>query len=161
VENIDNIIEIKRGLHKVCGRKLVNAIADLEKCEAFFKDLFVVYGLIYNTETLIQKRVFVAAVTKYFILDRLPEEYLLLNEGKYEYTTKAITKPLEQAVDTYFAIRSTSDSSEDFKKKYAENFNEEVKDFSKEISENRDDSLSDFAKTIKKIYYSKDENTDC
>ena len=50
---------------------------------------------------------------------------------------------------------------EDFKKKYAENFSEEVKDFSKEISENRDDSLSDFAKTIKKIYHSKDENTDC
>jgi len=161
MENIDNIIEIKRGLHKVCGRKLVNAIADLEKCEEFFKDLFVVYGLIYNTETLIQKRAFVAAITKYFILDRLPEEYLSFDEGKYEYITKAIIKPLEQVVNTYFEIRNTSDSSEDFKRKYAENFNEEVKDFSKEISENRDDSLSDFAKTIKKIYNSKDENTDC
>ncbi len=157
MENIDNIIEIKRGLHKICGRKLVNAIADLEKSEAFFKDLFVVYGLIYNTETLIQKRVFVAAVTKYFILDRLPKEYLSFGDGKYEYATKAITKPLEQVVDTYFEIRSTSDSSEDFKKKYAENFNEEVKDFSKEISENRDDSLSDFAKIVKKVYYSEND----
>ena len=70
-------------------------------------------------------------------------------------------KPLEQVIDTYFAIRSTSDSSEDFKKKYAENFSEEVKDFSKELSENRDDSLSDFAKTIKKIYHSKPKNNDC
>jgi len=161
MENIDNIIEIKRGLHKVCGRKLVNAIADLEKCEEIFKDIFVVYGLIYNAETLMQKRTFVAATAKYFIVDRLPEEYLFLDEGKYELVTKAIIKPLEQVIDTYFEIRSSSESSEDFKKKYAEHYNEEVKDFSKEISENRDDSLSDFAKTIKKIYHSKDENTDC
>lgn len=161
MENIENIIEIKRGLHKVCGRKLVNAIADLEKCEVFFKDLFIVYGLIYNTETLIQKRVFVAAIAKYFILDRLPEEYLSFDEGKYECAKKDIAKPLEQVIATYFEIRNISNSSEDFKKKYAEKFNEDVKDFSKEIAENRDESLSDFAKAIKKIYHSKDKNTDC
>ena len=46
----------------------------------------------------------------------------------------------------------------EFKKKFSEQFNEEIRDFSKEISENRDDSLSDFAKTIKNVYYSNDEN---
>ena len=162
MENIDNIIEIKRGLHKVCGRDLVDAIAELDKCEEFFRSIFLTYGLTYNTETIRQKMIFVAATAKYFILDRLPEGSLSVNEGKYESNlTKSLKELLANTVETFYTIHNTSDSNEDFKKKYAEHFNEEVRDFSKEISENRDDSLSDFAKTIKKIYHSKDKNTDC
>ncbi len=71
------------------------------------------------------------------------------------------TKLLEDTINIFYTIRNAYNSDEDFKKKYAEYFNEEVKDFSKEISENRDDSLSDFAKTIRKIYNSKDKNGDC
>lgn len=55
MENIDNIIEIKRGLHKVCGRDLVDAIAELDKCEEFFRSIFLTYGLTYNTETIRQR----------------------------------------------------------------------------------------------------------
>ena len=37
--NIDDIIEIKRGLHKICVQKIVNIIADLDRCEEFYRDL--------------------------------------------------------------------------------------------------------------------------
>lgn len=162
MQNIHDIIEIKRGLHKICGREVVDTIAKLDKCEDFYKDLFVTYGLIYNTETLSQKESFIAAITKYFLFDRLPEDCLYLSEDKYETNDKKeLKKLLENTIDVFYTIYNTSDSNEDFKKKYAEHFNEEVKDFSKEISENRDDSLSDFAKTIRKIYHSKDKNNDC
>lgn len=158
--NTNNIIEIKRGLHRICSRDLVNAISELDKCEDFYRDVFLTYGLIYNTETIRQKRTFVAATAKYFILDKLPENCLSFNdEDKYEPNSKkGLKKLLSCAIDIYYMIHDSSVSNEDFKKKYAEHFNEEVKDFSKEISENRDDSLSDFAKAIEKLYYSEDEN---
>lgn len=162
MQNIHDIIEIKRGLHKICSRDLVNIIAELDKCEEFYRDVFQIYGVVYNTETLSQKENFIDAVTKYFLLDRLSEACLYLSENKYEVNNKKeLKKLLENTIDVFYTIYNTSDSNEDFKKKYAEHFNEEVKDFSKEISENRDDSLSDFAKTIRKIYHSKDKNNDC
>lgn len=162
MQNIDNIIEIKRGLHKSCSRDVVNTIAKLEKCEDFYRDVFLIYGLTYNTETLSQKESFIEAVTKYFIFDRLPEDYLYLNDGKYETNNKKeLKKILENALEVFFKLHNSCESNEDFKKEYAKYFCEEVKDFSKEISENRDDSLSDFAKIIQKVYYSKDKNPDC
>lgn len=163
MQNIENLIEIKRGLHKICSRDLVSAIADSDKCEEFYRDIFLSYGLAYNTETIRQKRVFVASTTRYFILDRLPKDCLLLNEDKYELNySKDFKSLLEAAIKIFYTIRNSCDTNEDFKKKYAEHFNEEVRDFSREISENRDDSLSDFAKTIQKIYKSsKNKNTNC
>ena len=162
MENIDNIIEIKRGLHKICGRDLVNVITETEKCEDFYRNIFTIYDLIYNTETIMQKREFIAASTKYFILDRFSEDILCVKDGKYETgNKKELKKLLQDTINIFYTIRNNSSSDEDFKKKYAEHFNEEVKDFSKEISESRDDSLSDFAKTIRKIYNSKDKNGDC
>lgn len=156
--NTNNIIEIKRGLHRICSRDLVNVISELDKCEEFYRDVFLTYGLIYNTETIRQKRAFVAATARYFILDRLPENCLSFNDDKYEPNSKkGLKKLLSSTIDIYYTIHDSSTSNEDFKKKYAEHFNEEVKDFSKEISENRDDSLSDFAKAIEKLYYSEDE----
>ncbi len=153
MQNIGCLIEIKRGLHKVCGRVLVNVIADLEKCEDFFQDIFHIYGLKYDKETLIQKETFITAIAKYFILDRLPEGSLELIEGKYENDNKKeLKKLLPSTIDTFYTIYNNCDNKEDLPKKYAEYFNEEVRDFSKEIAENRDDSLSDFAKAIMKVY---------
>ena len=153
MQNIENIIEIKRGLHKICSRDLVNAIAELDRCEEFYSNVFFTYGLTFDTETIRQKRIFVAAIIKYFILDRLPEGCLYSNEGKYETNNKEELKELlENTLDVFYSLYNGCDSAEGFKKKYAEHFNEEVKDFSKEISENRDDSLSDFAKTIQNVY---------
>lgn len=161
MQNIHDIIEIKRGLHRICSRDIVNIIAELDKCEEFYSNVFQIYGVVYNTETLSQKESFIAAITKYFLLDRLSEDCLYLSEDKYETNNKKkLKKLLENTIDVFYTIYNTSDSNKDFKKKYAAHFNEEVKDFSKEISEDRDDSLSDFAKTIRKIYHSKDENND-
>lgn len=107
MQNIHDIIEIKRGLHRVCERNLVDVIAELDKCE--------------------------------------------------DNNKKEIKKLLEIIISDFFALRNTCSSNEDFKKKYAEQFNEEVRDFSKEIAENRDDSLSDFAKAIQNVYNYKDK----
>lgn len=162
MQNIHNLIEIKRGLHKICSRDLVNAIAELDKCEEFYHCVFSTYGLTFDTETIRQKRVFVAAIVKYFILDRLPEGCLILKDDKYEINNKKGLKTLlENVLDVFYSLYNGCDLKDDFKQKYAEYFNEEVKDFSKEISENRDDSLSDFAKTIQKVYNnSKSQNNE-
>jgi hypothetical protein len=131
----------------------VNSIAELDKCEEFYRSIFSTYGLTFNTETIRQKRVFVAAIIKYFILDRLPKGCLILKEDKYEINNKKELKThIESVIDDFYSLYNVCNSAEDFKKKYAGYFNEEVKDFSKEISENRDDSLSDFAKTIQNVY---------
>lgn len=163
MQNIHDIIEIKRGLHKICGRDLVNIIAELDNCENFYREIFQIYDVVYNTETLSQKESFIDAITKYYILDRLPEGSLSFEEDKYTANNKKeIKKLLENVLNDFFTLLDTCASSADFKKKYAEHFNEEVKDFSKEISENRDDSLSDFAKLIQNVYKnSKDKNSDC
>ena len=158
MQDINCIIELKRGLHKICSIGLVNAISELNKFEEFYQDIFLIYGLTYNEETIRQKRTFVASTTKYFILDRLPEDSLYLNDDKYDSKIKEKKELLGKVIDTYFVLRDGCSSNEDFKKKYAEYFNEEVKDFSMEISENRDDSLSDFAKAVQKVYYSNDKN---
>ena len=124
--------------------------------------MFSLYGLIYNTETIKQKRVFVATTAKYFILDRFPEGSLSIVDDKYEPTNKKeIKKFLKNIIEEFFTLRNTYSSNDDFKKKYAEHFNEEVKDFSREIAENRDDSLSDFVKALEKVYYYKDKNDNC
>ena len=162
MQNIDNIIEIKRGLHKVCSQCIVNLISNSDWCENFYKDVFIIYGLTYNTETIRQKRVFIAESAKYFIFDRLSKDDLYLKDGKYETNNKKeLKKLLENTLEVFFKLHNSCESNEDFKKEYAKYFGEEVKDFSKEISENRDDSLSDFAKIIQKVYYSKDKNPDC
>lgn len=162
MENIHDIIEIKRGLHRICGQTLTDAIAELDKCEKFYHDVFSLYGLIYNTETIKQKRVFVATTAKYFILDRLPEGFLSIIDDKYESTNKKeVKKLLKTIVEEFFTLRNACSSNNDFKKKYAAHFNEEVKDFSKEIAENRDDSLSDFVKALEKVYYYKDKDDNC
>lgn len=162
MQNIHNLIEIKRGLHKICSREVVNIIAELDKCEDFYRDVFLIYGLAYNTETIRQKRTFVAATTKYFIFDRLPKGCLYLNENKFETNNKKELKELlENTLDVFYSLYNVC-GLKDFKKKYAEYFNEEVKDFCKEISENRDDSLSDFAKIIQNVYNnSKDKKDNC
>ena len=162
MQNIHDIIEIKRGLHRICGQILADAIAELDKCEEFYQDVFSLYGVIYNTETMKQKRVFVATTAKYFILDRFPEGSLSIVDDKYEPTNKKeIKKFLKNIIEEFFTLRNTYSSNDDFKKKYAEHFNEEVKNFSKEIAENRDDSLSDFVKALEKVYYYKDKNDNC
>lgn len=152
MQNIDDIIEIKRGLRKVCELDIVNVIADLDKCEDFFKEIFVIYGLTYNTETLMQKRFFISKAAEYFLLKRLPKHSVSLKDGEYESSNaKKLKAPLADVIDTFFEIRNSSSSNEDFKKKYAEYFKEEVRDFSKEIAENLDESYSEFAKLMKKI----------
>jgi len=139
----------------------VNSISELNKFEEFYKDIFFVYGLTYDTETIRQKRTFVAAITKYFILDMLPEGCLFLYEDKYESNNKDIKELLKNSVDDFYKLFNTCNSNDEFKKKFAERRNEKVKDFSKEIAENRDDSLSDFAKVIQKVSDYKDEKGNC
>ena len=92
MENIDNLIEIKRGLHRVCDDSLMEKIAELDDCEKFFKDIFSLYGLEYNTETLEQKRSFIAVAAKYFILLRLPSD--VVNNKGTEFSIKTLALKL-------------------------------------------------------------------
>ena len=160
--NTSNIIEIKRGLHKICNRDLVNIIANLDDIEDFYCDIFQTYGLLYNTETIRQKRVFVAAITNYFLLDRLPKDSLCIVDDKYENNNiKNINEIFSNTIKEFYKIKNSCTSFEEFKKNYAEYYSEEEKSFENEISQNRDDSLSDFAKSIEKVYQSNSKDDNC
>ena len=136
-------------------------IASVPRFENFYKDIFELYNVEYDTETIKQKRTFVAAITKYFIIDRLPKDELAVDDDKYSYMDSDcyLKKDLQRVVDDYFIIRQESSSNSDFIQRYSKIYEDGViKDFSKEISENRDDSLSVFSKIVEKLYYSKDED---
>jgi len=136
-------------------------IASVPRFENFYKDIFDIYSVEYDTETIKQKRTFVAAITKYFIIDRLPKDELAVDDDKYSYMDSDcyLKKDLQRVVDDYFIIRQESSSNSDFIQRYSKIYEDGViKDFSKEISENRDDSLSVFSKVVEKLYYSKDED---
>ena len=152
-------IELKRGIYKVCCNGLMEKISITTGFAFFYKDIFETYEVPFDYATVRQKRSFVAAVTKYFIIDRLPSEVLYIEDGKYEHVKgcNKIFDLLEDTITTYNKIKENSESNQDFMKKYAEYYNEEVRDFSQEISENRDDSLSDFAKAVEKLYYYKED----
>lgn len=136
----------------------MDVITSHERCEGMYSDIFALYGLPYDTETIKQKRVFVAAVTEYFILRRCKGIKRIGKDKKYNCGKSPNNKKtIINAIDTYFQIRKECSSDYSFKEKYAEIYKEEVKDFSEEISINRDDTLSDFAKAVQQLYYSKDD----
>ena len=57
-----------RGIAPICCDVIMDVISSHNKCEDLYCDIFTIYGLPYDTETIKQKRAFVAAVTEYFIL---------------------------------------------------------------------------------------------
>ena len=153
-----NIIEIKRGIIKTCCEFITEVIATHPKCEDLYQDIFTLYGLHYDTETIKQKRVFVAAATEYFIVKRCGFKRIG-KDNKYNCSKRAKNKKaIIKTIDTYFEIRQECSDSYSFRERFAEFYKDEVKDFSEEISINRDDTLSDFAKAVEKLYYFKDED---
>lgn len=159
MENIDNIIEIKRGLYRVCDESLMEAIASLDDCEKFYRDVFGLYGLEYNTETLEQKRSFIAVVAKYFILFRLPSRVKVLVGNKYHSNSPRVKNYLNRIIENFYEIYNSCEP-QDFIDKYAEFYGIGDRNFAHELKctseENRDASLSNFAKAVKKVYKSKD-----
>lgn len=160
MDNIDNLIEIKRGLHRVCDDSLMEIIAAMDDCEKFFKDVFKLYGLEYNTEMLEQKRNFIAAAAKYFILFRLP--YRVLTRGdKYHSNDSHIESHIKTVLEKFYEIYNSCEP-QDFIDKYAQCYNICDRNFAHELKctseENRDNSLSSFAKAVKKVYKLKDTN---
>lgn len=160
MDNIDNLIEIKRGLHRVCNDSLMEKIAAMDDCEKFFKDVFKLYGLEYNSETLEQKRSFIAAAAKYFILFRLP--YHVLTRGdKYGSNDSRIESHIKTVLEKFYEIYNSCEP-QDFIDKYAEYYGIGDRNFAHELKctseENRDNSLSSFAKAVKKVYKAKDSN---
>jgi len=135
-------------------------IAELEDCEKFFKDVFELYGLEYNTETLEQKRSFIAAAAKYFILFRLPKSVVTHSAEKYRSTKGDIESHLKSVLEKFYEVYNSCES-ENFIDKYAEYYGIRDKNFAHELKctseENRDNSLSSFAKAVKKVYKSKEK----
>ena len=153
-----NIIEIKRGIVKICSEFIMDVITSHDKCEDLYQDIFTLYGIYYDTETIKQKRVFVAAATEYFILKRCGFKRIG-KDNKYNCSKSPKNKKaIINAIDTYFTIRKECLSDYSFKERFAEFYKDEVKNFSEEISINRDDTLSDFAKAVEQLYYFKDED---
>lgn len=135
-------------------------IAALDCCEKFFKDIFGLYGLEYNTETLEQKRSFIAAATKYFILFRLPKSVVTHSAEKYRSTKGDIESHLKSVLEKFYEVYNSC-KPEDFIDKYAEYYGIDDRNFAHELKftskESRDNTLSSFAKAVKKAYKAKDQ----
>ena len=145
-----------RGIHKIGCDYIVDLIASNKKCECFYQDVFNLFGLVYDNETIKQKRVFVATVTEYFIFKKCTNIKKLGNDEKYTCgKSPKNKKDIEKAINQYFDIRQECINKQDLMSKYAQIYNEDVRDFSEEISINRDDMLSDFAKAVEQLYHSK------
>lgn len=133
-------------------------IAALEDCEKFFKDVFALYGLEYNTETLEQKRSFIAVTAKYFILFRLPKSVVTNGAEKYRSINRNIESHLKTVLEKFYEVYNSCEP-ENFIDKYAEYYGIGDRNFAHELKvtseENRDASLSTFAKAVKKVYKSK------
>lgn len=121
MENIDNLIEIKRGLHRICNESLIEKIAALYCCEKFFKDIFGLYGLEYSTEMLEQKRSFIAVAAKYFILLRLPKGALNHGRAKFSIGSRNIVDQLETVIEKFYEVYNSC-APENFIEKYVEAF---------------------------------------
>lgn len=161
MHNIYNVIELKRGIYKICSQELMEEIASIPRFEEFYKDIFELYSVFFSAETIRQKRTFVAAITRYFLLDRLPKEDLVIEDEKYNFIANkhCFKEDLQKVIDKYFELRNNCTTSLDFLQRYSIIYENGVaKDFMKEILENRDDSLSVFSKVVEKLYYSKDED---
>lgn len=160
MENIDNLIEIKRGLHRVCDDSLMEKIAALDDCEKLFKDIFGLYGLEYNTETLEQKRSFIAVAAKYFILLRLPSGVVNNKGTGFSIKNPRIETHIKEVIDKFYEVYNSCEP-ENFIEKYVEAFNIVDRNLEVELKyqsqQNRDDSLSSFAKAVKKVYKSKEK----
>lgn len=160
MENIDNLIEIKRGLHRVCDDSLMEKIAELDVCEKFFKDIFGLYGLEYNTETLEQKRSFIAVVAKYFILLRLPNGVVNNKGTEFSIKNPHIEIHLKAVIEKFYEVYNSCEHK-NFIEKYVEAFGIVDRNLEVELKyqsqQNRDDSLSSFAKAVKKVYKSKEK----
>lgn len=161
MENIDNLIEIKRGLREVCDESLMEKIAAFDGCEKFFRDIFTLYGLEYNTEMLEQKGSFIACATKYFILLRLPKGVITFGKDGYCSKNIHIEKDIKAVIDKFYEVYNSS-KPENFIENYVEQLgivdrNLEVV-LKAESEKNLDDSLSCFAKAVKKVYKFKGKN---
>ena len=160
MENIDNLIEIKRGLHRVCNDSLMEKIAELDYCEKFFRDIFGLYRLEYNTEMLEQKRSFIGLAAKYFILLILPRSVINHGSTKFSIRNSRIDSHLKAVIEKFYEVYNSC-KHEDFIEKYVEAFgivdrNLEVL-LESESKVNLDDSLSNFAKAVKKVYKFKED----
>lgn len=153
-----------RGIHKICKPVLLDFIISYDRDGEFYKDIFELHGLDYSVETVRQKRVFVAAVTEYFVIKRCKFiKKVVVEEFGQKYkkydcnNTPEIRREIAKTFASYFKIREKCLDKTSLLSKYAELYKETVRDFSKEISMNRDDMLSDFAKAVEKLYYSRED----
>jgi hypothetical protein len=149
----ENLIEIRRGLFWICHEPLMDVIASLECCEQFYQDIFSTFGVLFNNKTIREKRVFVASITKYFIIDRLPMGSIQFWGKKYDIACEGIDicDYIQQVIDDYYEIYNKSKSTEEFMKKYATTYHLEQKDFIKDIQQSRNDTLSDFTRVMDKL----------
>lgn len=145
-----------RGITPICNDTILDVMPSYDGCEEFYRNIFESYGLTYDTETIRQKRAFVAAITEHFILKRCHHIKYKGNNGKYGCEEKD-KKEIIDVMDTYRQLQKQYESEYNMLVKIAQYFNEEVKDFSKEINMNRDDKLSNFAKGIERLYYYKNK----
>ncbi len=127
----------------------------------FFEMTFHLNAVRFSTQVVRDKRAFVAAITKYFILDRLPKDIVYIDEeGKYNFKQGSnIKEAINDALDKFIEILKSDFEGGTLMDATAKFYGEkEVRDFDKEINMDRDDELSDFAKIIDRMLNYKDKN---
>lgn len=149
--------EIKRMLHQVASDEFVEALPAIT--ENFYKKLFELYGLEFTAEVIKQKRLFLCKATEYFIFESLPKEIAVativntsLDKGYiYSPATKNFKKPLEKHINNLEELILSSNTSEEFEKKFTQMYDVSLEDLSAYLKINREDEMSSFNTNLEKF----------
>ena len=149
-----------RGMYRVCEKSLILEIMEARETCFFFEMTFHLNAVSFSTQVVRDKRAFVAAIIKYFILDRLPKDIVYIDEErKYNFKQGSnIKEAINDALDKFIEILKSDFEGGTLMDAAAKFYGEkEVRDFDKEINTDRDDEISDFAKAIDRMLNYKDK----
>ena len=140
-------------MYRVCEKPLILEIMEAKEIGYFFETAFMFNYVHFNAQVVRDKRAFVAAITKYFILDRLPKDIVYIDEfGKYNFKQGSnIKKAIDDVLDTFIKVFGSVTGDVSVMATFAKFYGEEERSFDEEINMERDLEFSDFTRTLDRM----------
>lgn len=148
--------EVKRALHYICDKDLVNVVAPLSGI--FLSRLFYMYGLKFDDKTIKQKRLLVQRTIEYFVLERLLGSVISKEDTPYSWVTSdSAWDTLSDYIIELETLAHKYSEPKEFIKKFSQIHNVEEKSFAQVVAIDIKDLTSFFDKTLENLYNSEKE----
>lgn len=145
--------EVKRALHYICDKDLVNIVAPLSGI--FLSRLFYMYGLKFDAKTIKQKRLLVQRAIEYFVLERLLGSVISKEDTPYGWVTSdSAWDTLSDYIIELETLAHKYSEPEEFIKEFSQIHNVEEKSFTQIVAVNIKDLTSFFDNTLENLYNS-------